>query len=150
MGAQCHGRKSSVPSWTFLETFRLWAWREAGDASWRKWNFNSPMTPLFWTKAFLLTLVKQLSHKDFTCSAETQEIWVPSLHGKDPLEEEMATHSRNLAWTISWMEEPGGLQPMGLQGVRHNRSAEHTPPPYQNANHRLERKTLLDHKNYGN
>ena len=31
----------------------------------------------------------------------------------------MATHSSILAWKISWAEEPGELQSMGLQGVRH-------------------------------
>ena len=36
----------------------------------------------------------------------------------DPLEESMATHSRLLAWRIP--EEPGGLQSIGLQRVRHN------------------------------
>ena len=39
---------------------------------------------------------------------------------EDPLEKEMATHSRVLAWEIPWTEEPGGLQPMGSQGVRCN------------------------------
>ena len=38
---------------------------------------------------------------------DKQEIQVPSLHGKDSLEEEMATHSSILAWEISWTEEPG-------------------------------------------
>ena len=32
---------------------------------------------------------------------------------------EMATHSSILAWKIPWMEEPGRLQSMGLQRVRH-------------------------------
>ena len=32
---------------------------------------------------------------------------------EDPLEKEMATHSGILAWEISWMEEPGGLQSIG-------------------------------------
>ena len=36
------------------------------------------------------------------------------------LEEEMATHSSILAWKIPWTEEPGGLQSMGLQRVRHD------------------------------
>ena len=35
-------------------------------------------------------------------------------------EKEMATHSSTLAWKISWMGEPGGLQSMGLQRVRHD------------------------------
>ena len=48
---------------------------------------------------------------------ETQESQVPSLGWEDLLEKEMATHSRILAWRISWMEEPGRLQSMGLQGV---------------------------------
>ena len=36
-----------------------------------------------------------------------QESWVQSLGKEDPLEEEMATHSRTLAWRIPWAEEPG-------------------------------------------
>ena len=39
-----------------------------------------------------------------------QEMWVRSLGGKDPLEEEMATRPRILAWRIPCTEEPGGLQ----------------------------------------
>ena len=48
-----------------------------------------------------------------------QETWVQSLGWDDPLEKEMATHSSILAWKISWTEEPGGLQSMWLQRVRH-------------------------------
>ena len=48
-----------------------------------------------------------------------QETQVPSLGWEDPLEEEMAIHSSILAWKIPWTEEPGGLQSMGLQRVRH-------------------------------
>ena len=33
-----------------------------------------------------------------------------SLGPKDPLEEEMATHSSILAWEIPWMKGSGGLQ----------------------------------------
>ena len=44
-----------------------------------------------------------------------QETWVPSLGGEEPLEKEMATHSRILAWEIPWTEKPGGLQRMGSQ-----------------------------------
>jgi len=32
----------------------------------------------------------------------------------------MATHSSILVWRLPWAEEPGGLQPTGLQRVRHN------------------------------
>ena len=44
-----------------------------------------------------------------------QEMQVQSLGQEDPLEKEMATHSSLLAWEISWTEEPGGLQSIGLQ-----------------------------------
>ena len=47
-----------------------------------------------------------------------QETWVWSLSLEDPLEKGMATYSSILAWRISWMEELGGLQAMGLQSVR--------------------------------
>ena len=49
-----------------------------------------------------------------------REIWVQSLGWEDPLEEGMATHSSILAWRIPWTEEPGRLQSMGLQRVRHD------------------------------
>ena len=49
-----------------------------------------------------------------------REIWVRSLGWEDSLEEGMATHSGILAWRISWTEEPGGLQSMGLQRVGHD------------------------------
>ena len=50
-----------------------------------------------------------------------QESQVPSLGWEDPLEKQMATHSSILAWRILWTEEPGGLQSLGSQRVRHNR-----------------------------
>ena len=49
-----------------------------------------------------------------------RETRVQSLGREDPLEKEMATHSRILAWRIPWMKEPGGLQSMGLQRVGHD------------------------------
>ena len=49
-----------------------------------------------------------------------QETWVRSLSGGDPLEKNMATHSNILAWRIPWTEEPGGLQSIGPQRVRHD------------------------------
>ena len=39
---------------------------------------------------------------------------------EDPLEKEMATHSSIFAWKIPWTEEPGRLQSMGSQRVRHS------------------------------
>ena len=49
-----------------------------------------------------------------------QETQVQSLGGEDPSEESMATHSSILAWRIPCTEEPGGLQSMGSQRVRHD------------------------------
>ena len=49
-----------------------------------------------------------------------QETWVQSLGQEDPLEKEMATHSSILAWRIPWTEEPGELQSIGSQRVRHD------------------------------
>ena len=49
-----------------------------------------------------------------------QETWVRSLGQEDPLEKEMVTHSSTLAWKIPWTEEPGRLQSIGLQRVRHD------------------------------
>ena len=49
-----------------------------------------------------------------------RETWVRSLGGEDTLEKEMATHSSILAWRIPWREEPGGLQSMGSQRVKHD------------------------------
>ena len=48
-----------------------------------------------------------------------QETSVSSLGREDPLEKGMATHSNILSWTIPWAVEPGGLQSMKSQRVRH-------------------------------
>ena len=50
--------------------------------------------------------------KNLPAMWETQ---VQSLDQEDPLEKGMATHSRILAWSIPWTEEPGGLLSVGLQ-----------------------------------
>ena len=49
-----------------------------------------------------------------------QETWVRSLGQEDSMEKEMATHSSMLALEIPWTEEPGGVQSLGLQRVRHD------------------------------
>ena len=55
--------------------------------------------------------------KESVCSAGD----LGSIPGwEDPLEKGKATHSSILAWKIPWTEEPGRLQSMGLQRVRHN------------------------------
>ena len=62
---------------------------------------------------------------------ETQEMLVQPLGQEDPLEEEMATHPSTLAWKVPSTEEPGGLQPKGLQRVGQDWATKHT------AQHRL-------------
>ena len=47
---------------------------------------------------------------------------VPFLGVKDSLKEDMETHSSILTWRIPWTQEPGGLQSMGSQRVRHDRT----------------------------
>ena len=55
--------------------------------------------------------------KNLPAVPETQ---LQSLDWEDPREKGMATHSSILAWKIPWMEEPGGLQSVGLQRVGHD------------------------------
>ena len=64
----------------------------------------------------MASLVAQMI-KRLPAMRETQ---VQSPGGEDPMEEEMATHSSILAWKIPWTEEPGRLQSIGSQGVRHD------------------------------
>ena len=49
-----------------------------------------------------------------------QETRIQSVGQEDPLEKEMATHLGILAWRVAQTEEPGGLQSMELQRVRHD------------------------------
>ena len=55
--------------------------------------------------------------KESACSAGA---WVQSLGEEDPLEKKVATHSSIPACKIPWTEEPGGLQFMESQRVRHH------------------------------
>ena len=67
----------------------------------------------------LLTQLYTYMAQMVQCLPTMQETQVRSPGGEDPLEKEMATHSSTLAWKIPW-EEPGRLQSMGLQRVRHD------------------------------
>ena len=49
-----------------------------------------------------------------------RETWARFLGLEDPLEKETTTHSSILAWRIPWTEEPGGLQSIGSQRVKHD------------------------------
>ena len=54
------------------------------------------------------------------CLSTMWETWVQALGLEDPLEKEMAIHSRTIAWKIPWTEKPGRLQSMGSQRVGHD------------------------------
>ena len=74
-------------------------------------------------KVWVISLYTSTSHiaggmvKNRPAMLETQ---VQSLAWEDPLEEEIETHSSLLAGRMPWTEEPGGLQSMRLQRVRHD------------------------------
>ena len=92
-------------------------------------------TPEFWSTIWVLcaSLVAQMVKNLPTL----QETWVQSLGWEDPLEKWMPTHSNILAWRIPWTKEPGGLQSLASQRVRHNWATKwahtcthtHTPTP---------------------
>ena len=73
---------------------------------------GKPFYMLLYKASLVAQRVKRLS-----AMMETQ---VRSLGQEDPLEKEMATHSRILAWKIPWTEEPGRLQAIGSQRVGHD------------------------------
>ena len=68
-------------------------------------------TPL-WKTSLVAQMVKHLS--------TMQETRGQSLGWEDPLEKGMAIHSGTIVWKIPWTEEPGRLQSMGSQRVRHD------------------------------
>ena len=70
----------------------------------------------------IVGLPRWLSGEEYTCRRLRRRgfnLWVPDL------EEEMTTHYSSLAWEIPGTEEPGGLQSMGIQRVRHDRACMH-------------------------
>ena len=86
----------------------------------KKYISNHSFIILYWNRIKLFSngalLVAQMV-KNLLAMQETQ---VQSLGWEDLLEKGMAIHSRILAWRISWTEDPGELQSMGQQTVRHN------------------------------
>ena len=79
-----------------------------------KLNSGESKNKFFW--GALASLVDQMI-KRLPAMLETQ---VRSLGQGEPLEKAMAPHSSTLAWEIPWTEEPGRLQSIGLQRVRHD------------------------------
>ena len=75
-------------------------------------------------------LLPWLSGKEPACQCRRRGFnpWVQKI----PLEKEMATHSNILDWEIPWTREPGGLQSIGLERIRHNLVAEQQNKQQQN------------------
>ena len=74
-------------------------------------------------------LPRRRSGKESACQCRRwKKTKVQSLGREDPLEEEMATHSRILSWEVLWTEEPGGLLSVGSQRIGHDwaHSLSHT------------------------
>ena len=108
--------------WMAPPTRWTWVWVNSGNWWWTErlgvlWFMGSQRvrhdraTELSWTE-LIAQIVKNLP--------AVQETQVQSLGQEDPLEQGIATHSCILAWRIPWTEEPGGLQSMGSQRVRHD------------------------------
>ena len=69
---------------------------------------------------FLYILTNTSYYTGGSAAKAMQEAQVRSPGQEDPLEKEMTTHSSILAWKIPWTHEPGRLQSMGSQRVRHD------------------------------
>ena len=78
----------------------------------KAWEFQKNTYFCFTGASLVAQMIKHLP--------AMRETWVRSLGLEDALEKEMATHSSILAWRIPWTEEPGGLQSMRSQRVRHD------------------------------
>ena len=83
-----------------------------GKRKFNKWDFQLLLVSSELGASLVAHMVKNLP--------TIQETQVRSLGREDPLEKGMATHSSILAWRSPWTEDPGGLQSMGSQRVRHN------------------------------
>ena len=87
-----------------------------GDTQKYKPIFTSELLPFIRERRQVTSLVTQIVKN----LSAVQEMQVWSLGPETPLEKGMAIHSSILAWRIPWTEEPGRLQSMWLQRVRHN------------------------------
>ena len=127
--------------WNLLDGWD-WLWRELGLALMGRailsksliicWWMGLCSLPVVWPEVaqswcfvvpmeiFYILMAQRLKRL-----SAMQETWVRSLGREDHLEKEMATHSSILAWRISWMEEPGGLQSTGSQRVGHDWVTSH-------------------------
>ena len=93
-------------------------------------SIENILWPSFETYYFTSGLRRCFSGKVSTCQCRRAKDMSSIAGSGDPQEEEMATNSNILAWEIPWTEEPGGLQFMGYQRVRHNWAHTHTHTIY--------------------
>ena len=116
----CPMVQTLLPAWRRHQAVVLGGWVMASYILWIfcrcSTDFSTFDIYLFGYAGSWTSLVAQMV-KHLPTMQETQ---VQSLDWEDLLEEEMAPHSSTLAWKIPWMEEPGRLQSMGLQRVRHD------------------------------
>ena len=81
------------------------------------WPLTPPEGDSWWTVRHTgPSLVAQMAKS----LPSVRETWVQSLGQEDLLEKGMATLSSSLAWKIPWTEEPGEIESMGSQRVRHH------------------------------
>ena len=102
--------------WSFNSGSSYWLWVSC------PWSWNSSL-------GFCQLLIASLMVQQVKNRPAMWETWVQSLGWEDSLEKEMATHSSILAWKIPKTEEPGRLQPMGIQRVGHDWMTEHACMP---------------------
>ena len=99
--------------------------------NWLSWGKKTSellnkMENLSWDVFAFWGLPEWLSGKEPACQCWSYKgTWVWFWVWEVPLEKEMTTHFRVLAWLTPWTEEPGGLQSIGSQRVSHDRVTEH-------------------------
>ena len=110
----------------FLKLLKLksgWNFYKVGTSGTYKLPNSGILKSYLWT-VFSRGLPGGSGGKESTCNMGDPR--VRSLIENDPLEKEMATHSIILAWKIPWLQEPGGLQSIGLHRVGHDWSNSST------------------------
>ena len=105
---QCCGRTQGEPAFLPPPT----GWKRAASSKQTSKSNNQKLTAWFGLGKEQKGLPGGSAAKNPPATRGTQ---VPSLGWADPLEEEMASHARVLAWRTPRTEEPGGLWPMGSQ-----------------------------------
>ena len=101
------------PKWLSDQTQHTLAWMFVLNVL---LGLQVPISSLFSLGNLITSLVAQM----VKCVPTMQETRVQSLGQGEPLEKEMAAYSSILAWKIPWIEEPGRLQSMRSQRVRHD------------------------------